>query len=106
MINAVEWFKEKGFTFDDKITIADVIQLQNDSWDAGASSVFPPLPVIMGKQITREDVIDGLRELLDGAIQNERVKDPTFRRWPDVETILEYIAEHGLEPKAKTPSVQ
>lgn len=31
MINAIEWFKEKGFTFDDKITIADVIALQQDA---------------------------------------------------------------------------
>lgn len=31
MINAIEWFKEKGFTFDDKITIKDVIVLQDDA---------------------------------------------------------------------------
>ena len=31
MKNAIEWFKEKGFTFDDKITIKDVIDLQNDA---------------------------------------------------------------------------
>lgn len=101
MINAIEWFKEKGFTFDDKITVADVIELQNDSWNAGASHSFPPLPVIMGRPITREEVIEGLQSLLESAIENERRKDSTFRRWPDVETVLEYIAEHGLEPKAK-----
>jgi hypothetical protein len=31
MINAIEWFKEKGFTFDDKITIKDIIDLQEDA---------------------------------------------------------------------------
>jgi hypothetical protein len=31
MKNAIDWFKEKGFTFDDKITIKDVIELQNDA---------------------------------------------------------------------------
>lgn len=31
MINAIEWFKEKGFTFDDKITIKDVLYLQTDA---------------------------------------------------------------------------
>lgn len=36
MINAIEWFKEKGFTFDDKITIEDVIALQEDARKHGA----------------------------------------------------------------------
>lgn len=36
MINPIEWFKEKGFTFDDKITIADVIALQEDARKAGS----------------------------------------------------------------------
>lgn len=31
MINAIQWFKDKGFTFDDKITIKDVIELQKDA---------------------------------------------------------------------------
>jgi hypothetical protein len=35
MKNAVEWFKEKGFTFDDKIKIKDVIDLQNDAKKCG-----------------------------------------------------------------------
>jgi len=35
MINAIEWFKEHGFTFDDKITIADVIELQQDAFKYG-----------------------------------------------------------------------
>ncbi len=29
--NGIEWFKEKGFTFDDKITMQDVIDLQDDA---------------------------------------------------------------------------
>lgn len=36
MINPIEWFKQKGFSFDDeKITIKDVIDLQNDAWRQG-----------------------------------------------------------------------
>lgn len=35
MINAIEWFREKGFTFDDKITIKDVIELQQDAVKEG-----------------------------------------------------------------------
>jgi hypothetical protein len=31
MKNAIEWFKDNGFGFDDKITIKDVIDLQNDA---------------------------------------------------------------------------
>lgn len=31
MKSAIEWFKEKGFTFDGKISIKDVIDLQNDA---------------------------------------------------------------------------
>lgn len=36
MINAIEWFKSKGFTFDDKITIKDVIELQADAMSYAA----------------------------------------------------------------------
>lgn len=31
LINPVEWFKQKGFTFDDKLTVADVIELQQNA---------------------------------------------------------------------------
>jgi len=39
MINAIEWFKEKGFTFDDKITIMDVIDLQTDALECASKKV-------------------------------------------------------------------
>lgn len=35
MINAIQWFKDKGFLFDDRITIYDVIALQNDAMRDG-----------------------------------------------------------------------
>ena len=38
MKNAIEWFKEKGFTFDDKITIKDVIDLQDDARNDGLAA--------------------------------------------------------------------
>lgn len=39
MKNVIEWFKEKGFTFDDKITIKDVIELQADAVHHAATLV-------------------------------------------------------------------
>lgn len=36
MINPIEWFKQKGFSFDDeRITIRDVVELQLDAKEAG-----------------------------------------------------------------------
>lgn len=57
-----------------------------------------PLPTIDGKKITRDDVITSLFELRDIAYAYERSKDPSFRRFPDLEKILEHLAVHGLEP--------
>jgi hypothetical protein len=95
MINPIEWFKEKGFTFDDKITIKDVIDLQEDA------RTFPPLPMVMGKRITRDEVIVGLRECHETMVKLQRQNDPTLRGYPDAEAVLDYIEEHGLEPSRK-----
>ena len=96
MINPIQWFKEKGFTFDDKITIKDLIDLQEDA------RKFPPLPIIMGQRITREEVIEGLRDCLANMVKLEREKDLTLRGYPDAVTVLDYIEEHGLEPKRQS----
>lgn len=39
-INPIEWFEAKGFTFDDKITIKDVIDLQNDAGQRASVKVL------------------------------------------------------------------
>lgn len=66
MINAIEWFKEKGFTFDDKITIKDVLDIQKDARCEGmkdAAKILETLPCIQhdGKQRS-EYIKAGLRE--------------------------------------------
>ncbi len=53
----------------------------------------------MGQQITREEIIEGLRESYKSMCEYEKFKDASFVRYPDMETILDYIEEHGLPPK-------
>ena len=51
MINGIEGFKKHGFTFDDKITISDVIHLQDDAWRQGmtdAAEIANNMPLING----------------------------------------------------------
>jgi hypothetical protein len=52
----------------------------------------PPLPCGM----TRKEVMDGLREIKRLAEAHEKRKDPAFRRWPDLDTLLDYVDRHGL----------
>lgn len=66
---------------------------------APRASAHPPLPEIHDGKITRADVITSLSELRDMAYAYERSLDSSFRRLPDLETILEHIAIHGLEPR-------
>jgi hypothetical protein len=56
-------------------------------------------PVIMGEQMTREQIIEGLREMYNMLVQREKDWDGGFVGWPDLVTILDYIEEHGLPPK-------
>lgn len=59
----------------------------------------PPFPTIMGRPITREEIIEGLRECHDQVLRLEQEKDPTLRGYPDAITVLDYIEQHGLPPK-------
>jgi hypothetical protein len=61
MKNPIEWFKEKGFTFDDKITIKDIIDLQGDARKDG----------LMSAQLIASDVIN--RESPKYAQPNQQV---------------------------------
>jgi len=84
MKNAVDWFKEKGFTFDDKITIKDVIDLQNDAAKSAlmfaqmvASDVIrreAPKYSVIGDPVSglpREMALDGLAFHVTNAITSQ-----------------------------------
>lgn len=49
-----------------------------------------------GTPITREDAIETLVELRDMTVKLARLEDPLFLTYPDVDTLLEYIKQHGL----------
>jgi hypothetical protein len=78
MKNPIEWFKEKGFTFDDKITIADVIALQADAQKDGlmqaqsiASAVIgieSPKYAKPGQQVPASLTLSGLQYKVVSAI--------------------------------------
>ena len=53
MINAIKWFTEKGFTFDDKITIKDVIDLQNDARKDGLMTAQAIASQVIGEESSK-----------------------------------------------------
>jgi len=55
----------------------------------------PELP----ENCTRQDVIDGIREIHQLAMAARRLEDPAFRRWPTMDAILDHVEKHGLGPK-------
>lgn len=57
-----------------------------------APQCSPALP----NGLTRFEVIEGLRELRNDAVAAEKLKNPDFVRWQDLDAILEYIEQHGL----------
>ena len=59
----------------------------------------PPYPRVLGRTLTREEIIEGLREVYADVLKLNRQKDPTFVRYPDYEAVLDYIEQHGLPPK-------
>lgn len=61
--------------------------------------VWKPFPEIMGKPITREEIMEGIWDAYRGFCAFERKKNPSFVRYPDMETILNHIEENGLPPK-------
>lgn len=69
----------------------------DESVDA-AMACWPEFPEIMGERITREEIIEGFRESYSELCRVKRMIDPSFRRYPDFETILDWIDEHGLPP--------
>jgi len=51
------------------------------------------------ENVTRQDVIDGLRELYRLALEAEQSKDPAMVGWPTMTAVLDHLEEHGLAPK-------
>jgi hypothetical protein len=96
--------QNKDLPCDDLLELATdgIVHYEGDpslEWiDAEVTQQDAPLPTIMGRQITRAEVIEGLRENLAAAMKFERLSDSTFRRWPDMDAIIEHIEKHGLPP--------
>ena len=59
----------------------------------------PELPIIMGKRITREEVMQALWNDYDNTVSLARREDPATIGFPDMVTVLKQIEEHGLPPK-------
>jgi hypothetical protein len=49
--------------------------------------------------MTREEIIEGLREIYAEVLGLKQAADPCFRRYPDYEKILDYLEQHGLPPR-------
>jgi len=60
----------------------------------------PPFPIAGAhpKQLTRAEIIEGLRELYSMAVAQQMSKDDTFAGWPDMVRVIDYIEQHGLPP--------
>lgn len=58
---------------------------------------WPPLPV---SNCSRQEVIDGLREVYREFLRfYKRHESPTTVGFPDYEKMLDYLDQHGLPPK-------
>jgi hypothetical protein len=53
-----------------------------------------------GKWVTRDEVIESLREMHDIALSYEKRKDRSLVGWPDAKLMLDHIEKHGLPPNA------
>ena len=84
MKSAIEWFEEKGFSFNDKITIKDVIDLQNDARKDGLMSAQlissevinreSPKYAQQDQKVPAEMTLSGLNYFVSDAITSEADK--------------------------------
>lgn len=51
--------------------------------------------------MSREAAVDSLRELRNLATAAEARANPGFVRWPDLDALIDHIAERGLPPNAE-----
>ena len=56
---------------------------------------YKPLP----NGLDRDDAIESLWEVVKQAERDERRKDPSFVRWPDLDGLIEHISAHGFPPQ-------
>lgn len=61
---------------------------------------YKPLP----NGLDRDDAIESLWEVVKQAERDERRRDPSFVRWPDLDGLIEHISAHGFPPQ--NPSLQ
>lgn len=75
-------------------------QMHDDKRKAAlaAPTGSPALP----NGLTRFEAIEGLRELRNDAVAAEKLKDPSFVRWPDLDAILDHIEKHGFPAPENT----
>lgn len=92
MIDAIKWFKSHGFTFNDKITIADVLELQSDAKCEGIEAgedLYQAARMVMlyKKDKTCWHNLENAVNRFDAARQaahNDAIKagtKPTFEQW-------------------------
>lgn len=55
--------------------------------------------------VSREDAIKGLRHTVYMAQEAQRLVDPDFVRWPDLDTLIDHIEARGFPPPAAAVSV-
>lgn len=66
---------------------------------------FPVAGAPPQRQVTREEIIEALREGYKAMIENENRKNAIFRRgghvtgYPDMVKLLDYIEQHGIPPR-------
>lgn len=62
---------------------------------------FPEYPMAGGvpQRLTREEIIEALRDNYAGACAHMRSEIPDFVGWPDMVKLLDWIEEHWLPPK-------
>ena len=58
-----------------------------------------PQAVPLPENVTRADVMDGLREILRQAVCAQQLVDKSFVRWPTMDAIMEHLEVYGLEPR-------
>lgn len=59
-----------------------------------------PFPQVMGRELTREEVMEGLRDGYKSMVTLAKQEDPSTVGFPDMETLLTHIEEHGIPPKS------
>lgn len=71
-------------------------------WTAeGILSISVPVrfPKVMGRELTRVEGMEGLRDGYKSMVTVAKQDDPSTVGFPDMETLLDHIEVHGVPPK-------